>query len=200
MPSSPRGWAITFGSALLRRLFFLLPWEYSTSCLLGKYQIRIPCNFQPMNKWTTKDKCFLRLIFDFCGNPYVLKGHPHHTRAYLLLSWYFVWEQRDKSFISPMGHKLDIKRSLSAAGCCAPYLVSQPTLLLFAPCHDLHTISCHLTWEVPGGMEAALLPFQMEGENDGCESHCVPYPLPLPSPHTPFTSLALNTCCVHMHI
>lgn len=53
MPVCPRGWAITFGSALLRRLFFLLPWEYSTSCLLGKYQIRIPCNFQPLNKWTT---------------------------------------------------------------------------------------------------------------------------------------------------
>lgn len=53
MPSSPRGWTITFGSALLRRLFFLLLWEYSKSCLLGKYQIRIPCNFQPLNKWTT---------------------------------------------------------------------------------------------------------------------------------------------------
>lgn len=58
----------------------------------------------------------------------MLKGHPRHTSAYLLLSWYFVWKQRDKSFVSHIGCELDITRSLSAAGCCALYLVGQTDL------------------------------------------------------------------------
>lgn len=135
----------------------------------------------------------------------MLKGHPHHNSAYLLLGWYFVWKQRYKSFISHMGCRLAITRSLSAAGCCAPPRPPQPSSSLGPPdssplccLHILCAGSCHLAWEVPRGMEAALLPFPGEREKHGLKgpmllTHCLS---PACTPHlcTWPCALALFLC------
>lgn len=41
--------------------------EHSKSCLWGMCQIRFLCNFQTLNKWTSRAKCFLRLGSGFCA-------------------------------------------------------------------------------------------------------------------------------------
>lgn len=145
----------------------------------------------------------------------MLKGHPRHTSAYLLLSWYFVWKQRDKSFISHTGQKLYITRILTAAACSTPQPVREP---------DQHSLPVTLggTLQLLSSLlpatssvqSAATLPEKyLEGWKQPCchfkgkerrkdvRVNCAPYPLPLSSPHARFTYLALDTsCCVHMHI
>lgn len=52
----------------------------STCCLWGMCQIRFLCNFQTLNKWTSRAKCFLRLGSDFCAHTRV-HSQTTHTAA-----------------------------------------------------------------------------------------------------------------------